>query len=288
MSAITTEKNLRNAIADIISYGAVYSKAYRDSEILQFLPVKASIVGLRNHLNRMVKRGILQTDKAGRFKIKSFNYPKLTIQEKNWHQIVSSAKKLTRLLTLFPFIKAVVVLPQSDERSIRIVVVALPARLHIARLIVEKFFAGRSLQNSQKRQIEVIDTLYFTTAGLRFLADFGWSDLDRIICLLSAEPVFGRELWNSMLEKNEFIRAGSPNYIWPRSDTKVYASSMRTLDSYEDKAYRAFLRSMASKKQYRHGGALLRIRPDVIIADPYSTRKNMLQSQFAQIRKKFK
>lgn len=287
MSAITTEKNLRSAIIQIISYGALYGAAYTDAEILEYLPVKASIVGLRNNLNKMVKRGTLHVDKAGRFKLKSVTYPSQTLKEKNWNQITKSARTHTRILRLVPFIKAIVVLPQSDERSIRIAVVALPARLHLARLLVEKFFARRTLQNSQKRQIEVVDTLYFTTAGLRFLEDFGWSDLDRIICLLSAEAISGKIVWQTMLEKNTFIRNASPNYIWPKTETRVYASSARRLDDFEDKAYRAFLRSMANKKEYRSGGALLRIRPDVIIADPYAARKKLLQQRFDQIIKKF-
>lgn len=287
MSATSTERNLRQAIIHIISYGALYGVAYTDSQILGYLPVKASIVGLRNNLNKMVTRGTLQVDKNGRYKIKKMSYPSQTIKEKNWQQIIRSARTHTRLLRLVPFIKAIVVLPQSDERSIRIAVVALPARLHLARLMVEKFFAGRSLQNSQKRQIEVIDTLYFTTAGVRFLEDFGWSDLDRIICLLSSEAISGKTVWQSMLENNTFIRTASPNYIWPRTKTSVYASSARRLDDFEDKAYRAFLRSMANKKEYRSGGVLLRIRPDVIIADPYAARKKLLQQRYSQIVKKF-
>jgi hypothetical protein len=287
MSAITTEKNLRIAIAKVISYGALYGVAYTDTEILQYLPVKASIVGLRNHLNRMIKRGVLQVDKAGRYKMKKISYPSQTIRVKNWQQIITSARTHTRLLRTVPFIKAIVVLPQSDERSIRIAVVALPARLHLARMLVEKFFAGRSLQNSQKRQIEVIDTLYFTTAGLRFVDDFGWSDLDRTICLLSAKPIHGTQVWQTMLQKNTFIRTASPNYIWPKMHTKVYASTLRRLDDYEDKTNRSFLRSMANKKEYRSGGALLRIRPDVIVADPYASRKSLLAQRFNQLIKKF-
>ena len=288
MSVLATEKKLRSAIISVISYGAVYGTAYTDSEILHYIPVKANIVGLRNHLNRLQKRGIISVDKHGRYKLKNNTYPSQRIQQKNWHEIVRSAQKHTRLLRAVPFIKSIVVLPQSDERSIRIAVIALPARLHLARLLVERFFAGRTLENSQKKQIEVIDTLYFTTAGLRYLGDFGFCDLDRIVCLLSAEPIFGKKVWRTMLEKNEYIRAQSPNYIWARNDTAVYASSLRTLDSYDDKAYRAFLKAMANKKEYRHGGALLRIRPDVIIADPYADRKKILNQRFAQIQLKVK
>lgn len=288
MSVAATEKKLRSSIVSVICYGAMYGTAYTDNEILRYIPVKASIVGLRNHLARLKKRGIISVDKEGRFKLKNLKYPSQSIQQKNWREIVRSAQKHTRLLRAVPFIKSIVVLPQSDERSIRIAVIALPARLHLARLLVEKFFTGRTLENSQKKQIEVIDTLYFTTAGLRFLDDFGFSDLDRTICLLNAEPIFGEKVWRTMLEKNEYIRSQSPNYIWARNHTTVYASSLRTLDSYDDKAYRAFLRAMASKKEYRHGGALLRIRPDVIIADPYAERKKMLAQRFSQIQSKIK
>jgi hypothetical protein len=287
MSVAQTEKKLRASIVAIISYGALYGFAYTDTEILGFLNVKASIVGLRNNLSRMVAHGLLQIDKTGRYQLKSYKYPNQNTKQLSWQQIIDSAKKHTRLLKSVPFIKAIVVLPQSESQNIRIVVVTLPARLHIARLIVEKYFAGRSLTNSKGKQIEVIDNLYFTTAGLRFLEEFGWSDLDRIICLLSAKPIFGANLWNSLLEKNQFIRANSPNYLWPRSQPKVYASSIRTLDSFEDKSYRAFLRSMANKPEYRHGGSLQRIRPDVIIADPYASRNNLLGQRFNQIKKKF-
>ncbi len=288
MSVAATEKKLRSSILAVICYGSVYGVAYTDSQILHYIPVKASIVGLRNHLARLQKRGIVLVDKQGRYKLKSCTYPSQTTQEKNWQEIVRSAQKHTRLLRSIPFIKSIVVLPQSDERSIRIAVIALPARLHLARLLVEKFFASRSLENSQKKQIEVIDTLYFTTAGLRFLDDFGFSDLDRTICLLNAEPIFGKKVWQTMLEKNDYLRSQSPNYIWPRNHTAVYASSMRFLDSYDDRAYRAFLRAMANKKEYRHGGALLRIRPDVIIADPYAEKKKLLAQRYAQTLQKIK
>lgn len=288
MSAITTDKRLKAAILDIVSYGALYGRAYSDLEILHYLPVKASIVGLRDNLNRLLARGVLRQDKSNCYFIKAFPYPPQGRQAKEWQQIINVARKHTRVLRSMPFIKSVVVLPQSDVKSIRIAVVALPARLHLARLLVEKFFASRTLQNSQKRQVEVIDTLYFTTAGLRFLEDFGWSNLDRTVCLLNAEPVFGRKVWQTLLEKSTFLRAQSPNYIWPRNHPTVYASSLRTLDSYDDRAYRAFLRSMANKKEYRNGGALLRIRPDVIIADPYSGRKKLQQQRFEQIRGRLK
>jgi len=288
MSVAATEKKLRSAIISVICYGAIYGVAYTDNEILRYIPVKASIVGLRNHLARLQKRGIISVDKQGRYKLKSCSYPPQRTQQKNWQEIVHSAKKHTRLLRAIPFIKSIVVLPQSDERSIRIAVIALPARLHLARLLVEKFFASRTLENSQKKQIEVIDTLYFTTAGLRFLDDFGFSDLDRTVCLLNAKPIFGEKVWQTMLEKNDYIRTQSPNYIWARNHTAVYASSIRFLDSYDDKAYRAFLRSMARKKEYRHGGALLRIRPDVIIADPYAKKKKILSQRFSQAMQKVK
>ena len=288
MSVATTERNLRRSIAEIISYGALYGKAYTDTEILQYLNVKASIVGMRSNINKMIKRRLISEDKSGRYKLKNFKYPNQNNKTKDWAQIVSSAKKHTKVLRYIPFIKAVVVLPQSDEKRIRIAVITLPARLHITRLLVEKFYAGRNFQDKDKKQIEIIDTLYFTTAGLRFLEEYGWSDLDRIICLLSTEPVHGKELWQSLLEKNNFVRSASPNYIWPRSQPRVYASSMRRLDSYDDKAYRAFLRSMANKPEYRHGGALLRIRPDVIIADPYSSKKKLLEQQYNNILKRFK
>lgn len=247
---------------------------------MRYIPVKASIVGLRNHLARLQKRGIISVDKQGRYKLKSCSYPPQRTQQKNWQEIVHSAKKHTRLLRAIPFIKSIVVLPQSDERSIRIAVIALPARLHLARLLVEKFFASRTLENSQKKQIEVIDTLYFTTAGLRFLDDFGFSDLDRTVCLLNAKPIFGEKVWQTMLEKNDYIRTQCPNYIWARNHTAVYASSIRFLDSYDDKAYRAFLRSMARKKSTATVEPYYEFGPMLLLPTHMPKRKRYLANAF--------
>lgn len=280
IKASDTDKRLRNSILDILSYMAKYKIALSDSEILHLLPVKASSVGVNSHLRILLSDGKIKKLRDNRYGLAKLKYPKrhrLALEPKD---IILSkrTKRVVRWARLIPFIQSVVILSDdillhhpSAQAEPRLIFVTLPGRIYLAKDIIRRLFykslsEKSDLQSQQNEYANSCRDIYYSTAGIRFSEKMGSSDQERVLWFALAQPVYGQNTWQTVLQNNAYIFNHLPNYLWGNRQNKINVGMSRWLDRVDNTLYRNYLKETAALGKYKDPQSLLRIRPDVFIA----------------------
>lgn len=258
-----TNRRLRESILDLLSLGALYGIGLSAEQIFAFIPQKASLVGVKTHLNLLIKRGKIKQFKNQHYGIKKTSYPTHT---KSLQPIPSrSVQRLSKLLSVIPFVKAVVLSSDTvlGTEKPSLIVVTTPNRIYITKDILSKI--QKTL--GQNKPIGDIDcNIFYTTAGIRFSSLMAQTDLHTTLWFICANPIYGKKTWYGLLKNDKLIHGNLVNYAWPRQDVRIQTSTNKQLDNFDNKRYRHYLKQMSQIKDFQRSSSLLRVRPDVFIA----------------------
>ena len=275
IKAKDTDRHLREAILNLLAYCAVFQLALSDEEILWYIPVKASSVGVRSHLRKLQKRGKIKQLKGGKFGIKSIKYPSQFTRQQNIDQQMKKAKHWSYLFRLLPSVKAVIVSSDDLVRSTdshsnaHYIFITLPNRIYITKgsLYYLLGLMRKRRNASNNEDCLYLDTFY-TTAGLRFVENMGTDELSQTLWFILAQPVYGKQTWDLLIKNNPSLYKRLPNYPWQHHKSKIFSSFSQRLDKLDNSGYRKHLRHIADQSEFQDKKALLRIRPDALIARP--------------------
>jgi hypothetical protein len=292
INAKETDKRLREAIIDILCYSAVFDTALSDEEILWYIPVKASQVGVRSHLEKLLKRGKIKRLKNKKYGLVSISYKSQAVRQKQVAQRLEKAQKWSRLFRFLPFVKSILV--SSDDlfytkkpsSNSHYIFITLPNRIYITKacLYYALELIGKRRNTKNQKDSIFLDNFY-TTAGLKFEGKMGNSSQAQVMWFMLAQPVYGKDVWLNILKNNPLIYKSLPNYPWKHQNTKILTGFSRRLDSLDNLGYRRHLRHIADKPSLQSKTALLRIRPDTLIARPsHSQKLDEIKSRYSQIR----
>jgi len=292
ISAKQTDQRLREAILDILSYCAVFQTPLSDRQILWYIAVKASQAGVSVHLAKLLRAGKIQQFKNKKYGLKNVSYSSHQARTKLASQRIQKAKKWSRLFRLLPFVKVVLVsyddlyYSKKPSSNSRYVFITLPSRIYITKAslyyILEIMGKRRSTKNPKD---SIFLDNFYTTAGLRFEDKMSLSTQGQVMWFVLSEPVYGEDIWQDILKNNPLIYKNLPNFPWKQRNTKILTGFSRGLDSLDTMGYRRHLRHISQKANLQSKDALLRIRPDTLIARP-SHSKNLqeIKSSYSKIR----
>ncbi len=292
IKAKDTDRNLREAILDLLAYCAIFKLALTDEEILWYIPVKANSVGVRSHLRKLQKRGKIKQLKSGKFGIKNIKYPSQKTTDAHLTLQTKKAKRWSYLFRLIPSVKAVVIssddLVESGNPSTNAhyIFITLPNRIYIAKgalyYLLGTLRKRRSATNDEDSVY--LDTFY-TTAGLRFVESMGIDELGQTLWFILSQPVYGKQVWQEAIRNNPFLYKRLPNYPWQHHKSKIFSSFSQRLDKLDNIGYRKHLRHIADQPEFQDKKALLRIRPDTLIARPsHNVKMSKIKSRYKEIR----
>lgn len=287
------EERLRHHISEQLDFFAVFAVPLYDSEILHYLPVKTSLVAVRSHLKDMEELGLVYRRRDGRYGLRHVNYINYKNQCDNRDRLLATARRWGRIIGLIPSVKAVVASdslawPSATPKSnINLIIVTTPSRLYITKALVHYLLSAIHMRAHKTDQAGRFTLGWFyTTAGLRFVEDIG-PEPYRSLWLARAVALYGEEVWENLLYRNSYINTRLPNFPWKHRENQIYAPLMASLEYVDDLGYRRHLSHVAGQQKYRADGALLRIRPDVIIqAAGMGTHLARIKEKMVEIQKK--
>lgn len=293
--ATETNKQLSQSILDLLSYCAVFKLGLSDQQILWYLPVKASLVGVRSHLAKLQKRGKIKKLSNDSYGIKSISYP--SNSKKSQDIIKTNLKRAHRWAKVFarlPFVKAVVL--SSDTvvdlhnpgLNLQFIFITLPSRIYITKgSLYQLLKVTGKRRNSTNTQDSVYLNMFYTTAGLRFVDSMGQNPTEQILWFTLAQPLYGTKDWNNLLQKDSFLHKNLPNFAWQYKAGKILTTHSRQLDYLDNVGYKKHLRHVADQPEFHGEEALLRVRPDALIARPnHKIRLKQIDQEYTDIRSK--
>lgn len=279
-SAYQTDKRLKTAILDLLVFGANHHITLSDQEILHYIPVKASSVGVSAHLRSLISLGKVKKLKDGSYGIKKVQYPKIhRLHTTNTTKHLPKAtKRILRWVKLIPFIKAVIVchedsLPTKSKGTTkpRLIYVTMPNRIYLTKDIVQKLFHNtkhKSTTTEDKKQetLKSSGDIYYSTAGIRFADKMSLWPNNQVMWFAMAQPLYGQKVWQNLMQNDKFIYTNLPNYPWLNQENQINVTHSRHLDQLDNRRYRYYLRQMSTIMDHKNNSQLTRIRPDVFIA----------------------
>ena len=290
--ANNTDKRLRQSILDVLAYGAVRKKSLTDQEILTFMPVKASIVGVRSHLVKLKDRGKIQQLKNGTYGLKKITYPKKVVSEHE-AEFVKRARFWSRIFRLLPFVHAIVLVQPTVAElknavpDVNLIFITSPNRIYVTKGVLYHLLNlfGLRRGSGTKDGCFYLNQFY-TTRGVRFVNDIAKPELLRSMWFATGRPLYGKDTWEDLLRKDPFLHKNLPNYSWKPYKIRIVSPFSRLLDGLDDSGYRRHLQHVARQPEYRQTGALLRIRPDALIQLPRQGQQmTELEKEYSEIRK---
>lgn len=254
-----TNKHLRASILDVLCYLSLFGIKPTDQELLQLLPVKASMVGMRTHLLRLGKQGKVVRSTTGHYYLKKTSY------KRHVTTLSQPQKHLIKLLRLIPFVKVIATThTQLSASNGQLIVLTSPNRLYITKTLLDILWR---LSTSKKTRINPKpEPVFYTTAGIRFVDAMGYDSLSRTLWFALAEPLYGTQAWHTTLRANTFIASHVPNYIWQKRLGKIFTSASKYIDEYDNRRYKHYLKAMSQEAYLQSNSALLRVRPDGFVA----------------------
>jgi len=294
--ATETDRKAREAIVDLLAYCAVFSLSLNEDQIVWYLPVKANIVGVKTHIAVLIKRG-----KIYRLPDKTYGVKKGIYNRSKASQVIIAtnlkrALRFSRLFRLLPFVKAVVLSSDSilqldnPDVNLQYIFVTLPGRIYITKGVLYYFLGGiGKRRNSKNQHKSVYLNMFYTTSGVRFSDKMGACSIDQVLWFILAQPLYGEKVWFSLLQKDTLVYASLPNYPWRHAGTQIYTTMSRYIDKLDNQGYRRHLRHVADQPEFHGTQALLRVRPDTLIARPnHKLQIKTSELYYKEIRSKIK
>lgn len=265
------EREIREGIIDLLAYFAVWGLRLDFDTLYSYLQVKSGHLAVKKQLSNLQKRGKVSLVK-GKYGLAKHSYPSQEKQTKYQTQLLSKAKRWSRVIRLLPSVKSVVVVNSvaygnvHNESDIDLFIITAPNRIFITKgALMYTLKLLRQLEDQQTSAGRFSLGMFLTTKGVKLEKDMmKVNEPDLVYRMITAKPVYGSEIWNSILKSDPYIYNRLPNYVWPKTNIRIHGSGLRALDKLDNIGYRRHLRHTAGQAKSHHPDAFIRVRPDII------------------------
>lgn len=265
------DAEIREAILDELAYFAIMGLRVDFDNIYSYLPIRASHLAVKKQLNNLIKRGRVKLvgGKYGLSKVKySADKPRLDMQA----DLLKKAKRWSNLFRLIPSVKSIAVVNSvaygnvHEESDIDLFIITSPNRIFLTKGFLMYFLKSiRQLEDHHNSAGRFSLGMFLTTKGVRLDRDMmKVNEPDLVYRMITAKPLYGSDIWFSIIKNDPYVSSKLPNYVWPKMPMYVHGTGIKLLDRLDDIAYRKHLKHTASQAKTHHPDAFVRVRPDII------------------------
>lgn len=262
---------LQQAIIEVLCYAAVFRHALSEDEIFSYLPIATMQIAHREALRQLQNRKKIL--KIGSFYgLARFKYPNPHNGQDSQTRLVNKAEQYAQFFGLLPAIESIAIagsggFGNADKNSdINLVVITRPHRVYVAKGALHYSLSLlRQRATAEARGGHFALNLFLTTGGVNFQKDIMKVPKPHLsYWLLSAKPLFGSNVWYSLMKQQDWLVERFPNYSWPKVELTLPRIGLKPLDSLDEIGYRRHLQHVAKQTGYKKVGSFLRLRPDII------------------------
>lgn len=265
------ESVVREAILNLLAYYAIWGIRLDFNTLYSYLQVKAGELMVKKQLQELIRQGKV-TVVGECYGLKKQRYPEGNKRSKHQQKLLKKAKRWGRLIGLLPFVKSVSVISSvaignvHDESDIDLFIVTSPNRIFLTKgILMYGLKILRQLEDQYKSAGRFSLGMFITTKGAKMEKDMMKINEPHLLYyIISAIPVYGREIWYEIIRKDAYIESRLPNYLWPKHDNRIYGLGWSVLDRLDEVGYRRHLKHTASQAKSHHPDAFIRVRPDII------------------------
>lgn len=267
-----TERRIEQAILRLAAYFAVFALSISEQEVNQYIGVTAGHLAIRNALKSLVADKQLILDDEGYYRLPDQAYHSKEHALKRQHKLLAKAESWARLFGIMPFVKSVVVVNSAAIGNVRadsdidLLIVTTPNRAYVAKgILMYTLRLLRQLENKKHKAERFSLGMFITTAGVNWQRDImAVNEPHLTYWLMLAKPVYGERVWYELMHNSPLVAQAFPNYVWPKSEIRVYANGFSWLDQLDSKGYKKHLKHTAGQPKMHTKEAFVRVRPDII------------------------
>jgi hypothetical protein len=267
-----TERRVEKAILQLAAYYAVFGMPLSEAEANSYLGIKTGHLAIREALRQLCDDGKLELDDDGFYRLSGQTYHHRELTNRRQAALLARARRWGKFFALLPFVKCVVVVNSSGIGNVRadsdidLLIVTKPNRIYITKgILMYGLKLLGQLENSKNKAGRFSLGMFLTTAGLNWQRDvMAVNDPHLAYWLMLAKPVYGANIWFELLKSSPYVAETFPNYVWPKSNIRVYSGGLSYLDKLDNKGYRQHLKHTAGQPKMHTKEAFVRVRPDVL------------------------
>lgn len=266
------ERKTEHGILGLMAYYAVHRLPIGEDEINSYIGIKTGHLAIKEALREMVTAGKIEEDSDGYYRLAEHAYHSRADTKRRQERLLTKAKRWGRLFGLLPFVKAVVVINSTAIGNVRadsdidLFIVTKPNRIYITKgILMYGLKLLRQLETAEHKAGRFSLGMFATTAGVNWQRDtMAVNEPDLGYRLMLAKPVYGAVVWYDLLKGSKYLQEAFPNYVWPKSQIRVYSGGMAWLDQLDNKGYRKHLKHTAGQPKMHTKAAFVRVRPDIL------------------------
>lgn len=266
------ERKTEQGILRLMAYYAVHGLPVTEAEMNSYIGIKTGHLAIKEALRELVQAKKIKLDSGGYYRLAKHTYNDREVTSRRQQELLTKAKRWGGLIGLLPFVKAVVVVNSAAignvgaDSDIDLFIVTKPNRIYITKGILMyglKFV--QQLETSERKAGQFSLGMFATTAGVNWQRDvMAENDPHLGYWLMLAKPVYGAAIWYDMLKSSTYVQETFPNYVWPKSEIRVYSGGVPWLDQLDNKGYRKHLKHTAGQPKMHTKAAFVRVRPDIL------------------------
>ncbi len=276
---------LQQAIIDVLCYSTVFRHALSEEEIFQYLPIATMQIAHREALRQLLDRK--KIIKIGNYYgLARFKYPNPHNAHDSQVKLLNKAEQYAQFFGMVPAIESIVMAGSggfgnaTKNSDINLVVIARPHRVYIAKGALH--YALSILHQRATAEVRgghFALNLFLTTGGVNFKKDImSTPDPQLAYWLVCAKPLFGSNVWYSLMKQQSWLVERFPNYTWPKVELTLPRIGFKPLDALDEIGYRRHLQHVAKQSGYKKAGSFLRLRPDIINQNTHDKSAEIAQS----------
>ena len=266
------ERNTEHGILGIMAYYAVHRLPIGEDEVNSYIGMKTGHLAIKEALREMVAAGKIEEDSDGYYRLAEHSYHSRADTRRRQDRLLTKAKRWGRLFGLLPFVKAVVVINSAAIGNVRadsdidLFIVTKPNRIYITKgILMYGLKLLRQLETAEHKAGRFSLGMFATTAGANWQRDIMAVNGPHLgYWLMLARPVYGASIWYDLLKSSDYVQEVFPNYVWPKSQIRVYSGGLTWLDQLDNKGYRKHLKHTAGQPKMHTKEAFVRVRPDIL------------------------
>ena len=287
------QQYLQTEILRLLCYGATIGRAFSQEEIRLYLQTSANPLPIKKAIDTLFSsKKIAQIGKYYGLANKKYTNPNNSNLDKQY--LINKLRQRTLLFRIVTPIKALIVIDDvafttaSRNDNIDLLIITKPARIYLSKFALNlllKLF--NLLANSKTSTAKFNPKIFLTTGGINFNKDLtNINNPHNIYRLIMAEPIFGADLWYTMLQKQAELGDKFPNIVWPKTSYKMFGKGINFLDKIDEIGYKRYLKKISTRKLAKSDNAFIRIRPDIITID-YNDPSAKIAEQYAKYCSKY-
>jgi predicted nucleotidyltransferase len=284
------ESEIKEAVLDVLAYFAIMDLRVDFDTLYFYLPVKSSHLAVKKQLNNLIKRGRVKSIE-GKYGLANAKYKKESPMRSHQDRLMQKAQRWSKFFRLIPAVKSVAVVNSvaygnvHSESDIDLFIITSPNRIFLTKGFLMYFLKTiKQLEDQHASAGRFSLGMFLTTKGARLDKDMmKVNEPDLVFRMITAKPVYGSDVWYSILKNDAYMNSKLPNYVWPKMPMRIYGSGFKFLDRLDDIAYRKHLKHTASQAKTHHPDAFVRVRPDIINLHHKGT-SHIIAEKWAKVR----